>query len=111
MAKLSEVVNQLNEENKIPEDEHEKGKREEILKYIHWFEFHYSDAINKPTEEEKKQKLGSLVSKVCEWSGQDILDVLQLALEDSNYHSFNKAVSHLRNKSDLPTEMEYCKNI
>ena len=41
MAKLSEVINQLNEENKIPEDEHEKGKREEILKYIEWFEFHY----------------------------------------------------------------------
>jgi len=88
MAKLSEVINQLNEENKIPGDDFKQEKLDEI-----------------------KQVLGSLVSKTCEWSGTDILDVLQIALEDSNYHSFNKAVSHLRNKSDLPTEMEYCKNI
>ena len=117
MAKLSEVINQLNEENKIPEDEHEKGKREEILRYIHWFEFHYqvqkikAEQLNKPTEEEKKQKLGSLVSKVCEWSGSDIFDVLQLALEDSNYHTENKSVTKLREQLKLQTEMEYCKNI
>ena len=117
MAKLSEVINQLNEENKIPEDEHEKGKREEILRYIHWFEFHYqvqkikAEQLNKPTEEEKKQKLGSLVSKVCEWSGSDIFDVLQLALEDSNYHEFNKKVTAYREFNDLETEMDYCKNI
>lgn len=117
MAKLSEVINQLNEENKIPEDEHEKGKREEILNYIHWFEFHYqvqkikAEQLNKPTEEEKKQKLGSLVSKVCEWSGSDIFDVLQLALEDSNYHMENKWITKLREQLKLQTEMEYCKNI
>lgn len=113
MAKLSEVINQLNEENKIPEeDEQEKGKREEILKYIHWFEFQLTHSYSdNPTLETKKHKLGSLVSKVCEWSGSDILDVLQIALEDSNYHSFNKKVSTLRKFNDLETEMEYCKNI
>ena len=113
MAKLSEVVNQLNEENKIPEeDEHEKGKREEILKYIHWFEFQLTHSYSdNPTLETKKHKLGSLVSKVCEWSGSDILDVLQLALEDSNYHTENKSVTKLREQLKLQTDMEYCKNI
>jgi hypothetical protein len=88
MAKLSEVVNQLNEENKIKEAQFEQEKL---------------DAI--------KHKMGSLISKVCEWSGQDILDVLQIALEDSNYHSFNKELTLFRNTKGLETKMEYCKNI
>lgn len=88
MAKLSEVVNQLNEENKITEAQIEQEKL---------------DAI--------KHKMGSLISKVCEWSGQDILDVVQIALEDSNYHSFNKELTLFRNTKNLETEMEYCKNI
>ena len=88
MTKLSEVVNQLNEENKIEEAKFEQEKL---------------DAI--------KHKMGSLISKVCEWSGQDILDVVQIALEDSNYHSFNKELTLLRNTKSLETKMEYCKNI
>jgi len=88
MAKLSEVINQLNEENKIPEDNFKQEKLDEI-----------------------KHVLGSLVSKTCEWSGSDILDVLQLALEDSNYHEFNKKVTAYREFNDLETQMEYCKNI
>jgi hypothetical protein len=88
MAKLSEVVNQLNEENKITEAQIEQEKL---------------DAI--------KHKMGSLISKVCEWSGQDILDVVQIALEDSNYHTENKSITKLREQLKLQTEMEYCKNI
>ncbi len=88
MAKLSEVINQLNEENKIPEDNFKQEKLDEI-----------------------KHVLGSLVSKTCEWSGSDILDVLQIALEDSNYHGFNKRVTALRNQNGQETNMEYCKNI
>ena len=88
MAKLSEVINQLNEENKIPGDDFKQEKLDEI-----------------------KQVLGSLVSKTCEWSGTDILEVLQIALEDSNYHSFNKELTMFRNTRLLETQMEYCKNI
>lgn len=88
MAKLSEVINQLNEENKIPEDNFKQEKLDEI-----------------------KKVLGSLVSKTCEWSGSDIFDVLQLALEDSNYHKFNKNLTAFRKSRNLETEMEYCKNI
>jgi len=36
---------------------------------------------------------------------------LQIALEDSNYHSFNKELTLFRNTKNLETEMEYCKNI
>ena len=88
MAKLSEVINQLNEENKIPEADQTQEKLDEI-----------------------KHILGSLVSKTCEWAGSDILDVLQIALEDSNYHSFNKELTMFRNTRLLETQMEYCKNI
>ena len=88
MAKLSEVVNQLNEENKIKEAQFEQEKL---------------DAI--------KLKMGSLISKVCEWSGQDILDVVQIALEDSNYHSLNKELTLFRGTNMVETKMEYCKNI
>ena len=88
MAKLSEVINQLKEENKIPGDDFKQEKLDEI-----------------------KQVLGYLVSKTCEWSGTDILDVLQIALEDSNYHEFNKELTLFRNTKDLETYMEYCKNI
>jgi len=88
MAKLSEVINQLNEEYKITENNFKPEKLDEI-----------------------KQVLGSLVSKICKWNGSDIVDVLQLALEDSNYHGFNKRVTALRNQNGLETDMEYCKNI
>lgn len=88
MAKLSEVIKGINEANKIAEDAFKQEKLDEI-----------------------KHVLGSLVSKTCEWSGSDILDVLQIALEDSNYHSFNKELTLFRNTKNLETEMEYCKNI
>lgn len=88
MAKLSEVIAGINKANKIAEDTFKQEKLDEI-----------------------KQVLGSLVSKTCEWSGSDILDVLQIALEDSNYHSFNKELTLFRNTKCLETQMEYCKNI
>ena len=88
MAKLSEVIKGINEANKIAEDSFKQEKLDEI-----------------------KKVLGSLVSKTCEWSGSDILDVLQLALEDSNFHTENKSVTKLREQLKLQTDMEYCKNI
>jgi hypothetical protein len=69
------------------------------------------EQIEQEKFEAVKQSLGSTISKVCEWSGQDILDVVQIALEDSNYHSLNKELTLFRNTKDLETEMEYCKNI
>ena len=42
---------------------------------------------------EQLEKLGRDISYKCEWTGEDILTVFQSALEDANYHSFNKLVS------------------
>ena len=69
------------------------------------------DMIEQEKFEAVKKSLGTTISKVCEWDGSDILDVLQLALEDSNFHTENKSVTKLREQLNLQTEMEYCKNI
>ena len=39
------------------------------------------------------EKLGREISHKCEWVGEDILIVFQSALEDANYHTFNKLVT------------------
>jgi len=67
--------------------------------------------IEKEKFEDVKNSLGSTVSKVCEWNGVDILDVLQIALEDSNYHDLNKEITKIRNKENLETNWSYCENI
>tara|TARA_R100001594_G_scaffold3154_5_gene12008 strand:+ start:250 stop:519 length:270 start_codon:yes stop_codon:yes gene_type:complete len=56
--------------------------------------------IIRPTAnaEERKQvleELGRAISNKCNWVGEDILTVFKSALEDANYHSFNKSVSEL----------------
>ena len=48
--------------------------------------------------QEKLEKLGWQVASRCRWSGDDILTVFKSALEDANYHSFNKLVSELWEK-------------
>ena len=84
---------------------------ENIVKGIRKADKIVEDAFKQEKLDEIKQVLGSLVSKTCEWSGSDILDVLQIALEDSNFHTENKSVTKLREQLNLQTEMEYCKNI
>ena len=69
------------------------------------------EIIEKDHLEAVKKSLGTTISKVCEWNGSDILDVLQIALEDSNFHSLNKELTMFRNTRLLETQMEYCKNI
>jgi len=39
------------------------------------------------------EKLGIEISNKCQWSGDDIVAVFQSALEDANYHKFNKLVT------------------
>ena len=41
------------------------------------------------------EKLGRDISHKCKWVGEDILTVFKSALEDANFHSFNKLVSEL----------------
>jgi hypothetical protein len=48
----------------------------------------------------EKDNLGIEVSKKTEWSPSDIIDIFQIALEDSNAHTFNEAITKLRKEHD-----------
>ena len=41
------------------------------------------------------EKLGQEISRKCNWVGEDIFTVFQAALEDANYHTFNRLVGEL----------------
>ena len=47
---------------------------------------------NKMTIEEKKA-LAKNISEQTKWDGSDILDILQIALEDANYHTLNQCLN------------------
>jgi hypothetical protein len=55
-----------------------------------------------------KKSLGVSISKVCEWDGSDILDIMQIALEDSNFHDVNRAIEKVRADLSLISNMSYC---
>ena len=46
-------------------------------------------------QQEDLEKLGREISQTCLWVGEDILTVFKSALEDANFHSFNKLVREL----------------
>ena len=52
------------------------------------------------TLEEKKQ-LANTISKYAKWDGSDILDILQIALEDANFHSVNRKIELMRADESL----------
>tara|TARA_R100000234_G_scaffold63597_2_gene38659 strand:+ start:4272 stop:4490 length:219 start_codon:yes stop_codon:yes gene_type:complete len=52
---------------------------------------------NGRASKEELEKLGRKISECCLWIGDDIITVFQSALEDANYHRFNKSVSELWN--------------
>ena len=62
------------------------------------------------TIEDKKQ-LAETISKFAKWDGSDILDILQIALEDANFHTFNKCLNSLRKQQKIETIEKYCINI
>ena len=47
------------------------------------------------------EALGGIVSAYFEWDGIRILDCLQSALEDANFHSFNEEITLLREKEGI----------
>ena len=53
---------------------------------------------SRPHEVSDASALGLLVSKACEWQGDNIFDVAWTAFEDSNYHSFNTNFKQLWEK-------------
>jgi hypothetical protein len=40
----------------------------------------------------RKKFLASKLASTTNWNGSDLLDILQIALEDANYHSLNKQI-------------------
>lgn len=65
---------------------------------------------NKMTIEDKKQ-LANTISKYAKWDGSDILDILQIALEDANYHTLNQCLNSVRQQQKIETNEKYCINI
>ena len=61
-------------------------------------------------KEQTKKSLGVSISKVCEWDGSDILDIMQIALEDSNFHSVNREIEKVRANLSLISNMDYCRS-
>lgn len=47
------------------------------------------------------QALGAMISNHFMWDGVQILDALQYALEDANFHSINEQINAIRKKEDL----------
>jgi hypothetical protein len=47
------------------------------------------------------EALGGIVSAYFEWDGVRILDCLQAALEDANFHSLNEEITLLREKEGV----------
>ena len=62
-------------------------------------------------QEYAKKARGIELAKFAEWSATDLLDIIQIALEDSNYHTFNKELTLLRNTKELESQMEYCRKM
>ena len=60
---------------------------------------------------EEKRALAQKINEETQWDGVDILDILQIALEDANFHTFNKCLNSLRRQQKIETIEEYCINI
>jgi hypothetical protein len=47
------------------------------------------------------EALGAMISSYFRWDGIQILNALQYALEDANFHSINEQINTIREKEDL----------
>jgi hypothetical protein len=47
------------------------------------------------------EALGAMIAIYFKWDGIQILNALQYALEDANYHSINQQIDIIREKEDL----------
>jgi hypothetical protein len=47
------------------------------------------------------EALGAMISSYFRWDGIQILNALQAALEDANFHSINEQINTIREKEDL----------
>jgi hypothetical protein len=47
------------------------------------------------------EALGAMISSYFRWDGIQILNAMQYALEDANFHSINEQINTIREKEDL----------
>ena len=47
------------------------------------------------------EALGAMISVYFKWDGIQILNAMQYALEDANFHSINEQINTIRKKEDL----------
>jgi hypothetical protein len=47
------------------------------------------------------EALGAMISVYFKWDGIQILNAMQYALEDANFHSINEQINTIREKEDL----------
>ena len=59
----------------------------------------------------EKKQLANTISKYAKWDGSDILDILQIALEDANFHSVNRKIELMRADESLISNVIYCLGI
>ena len=60
---------------------------------------------------EEKRALAQKINEQTQWDGVDILDVLQIALEDANFHSVNRKIELMRENENLISNEFYCLGI
>tara|TARA_B100001059_G_scaffold63586_2_gene59498 strand:+ start:340 stop:588 length:249 start_codon:yes stop_codon:yes gene_type:complete len=60
---------------------------------------------------EEKKALAKAISINAKWDGSDILDILQIALEDANFHSVNRLIEIMRVNESLISNEPYCLGI
>jgi hypothetical protein len=47
------------------------------------------------------EALGAMIASYFRWDGIQILNAMQYALEDANFHSINEQINTIRKKEDL----------
>lgn len=47
------------------------------------------------------EALGAMISSYFKWDGAKILDALQYALEDANFHSVNEQIDAIRKRESV----------
>lgn len=51
---------------------------------------------SEPTEDAIIKAMAPKLASLCEWNGKLIMDLFQLTLEDSNFHSLNEDIEMIR---------------
>lgn len=74
--------------------------RDFLKSYIDAAKYEIFTEVHAPNADDA-ETLGILIAKYFKWDGALILDAMQAALEDANFHSFNAKIDILRQESEV----------